>query len=59
MALSLVTDLDEVHDHHRNLTYQQAIDRDRRRFDMADLNKDQLLDKEEFADFLHPRKISE
>ena len=48
--------MNEVHDHHRNLTYQQTIDRDKKRFDMADKDKSKELDKDEFADFLHPRE---
>jgi len=38
------------------MTYQQTIDRDHRRFSLADKDKSGQLDKEEFADFLHPRE---
>lgn len=55
-AFGMVENMDEIHDHHRNLTYSQVIERDHRRFSLADQNSDQLLGKEEFADFLHPHE---
>ena len=55
-AYGMVEKLDEIHDHHRNLTYNQAIDRDNKRFNLADENGDKVLDREEFANFLHPQE---
>lgn len=55
-AYGMVQDLNEIHDHHRNLTYNQAIDRDQKKFSRADRNADQVLDKEEYCDFLHPHE---
>ena len=55
ICLHLITqDPEEIFDHHRNLTYKQRIERDERRFKLADENGDGKLDREEFADFLHP-----
>ncbi len=42
------------YDHHRHQTYRQRIARDAKRFGVADKNGDQKLDREDFADFLHP-----
>lgn len=55
-AYGMVQNFDEVHDHHRNLTYNQAIDRDQKRFSLADENGDKILSREEFANFLHPQE---
>ena len=55
-AYGMVENLNEIHDHHRNLTYNQAIQRDRVRFESADQNGDKVLEREEFADFLHPQE---
>jgi len=48
--------VNEVYDHHRQTTVQEEIDRDRKKFELADRNRDQVLDREEFADFLNPGK---
>ncbi len=55
-AYQMVENLNEIHDHHRNLTYAQAIERDHRRFNLADQSGDKLMSKEEYADFLHPHE---
>ena len=55
-AYGMIENLNEIHDHHRNLTYNQAIERDRQRFDLADRDGDKALSREEFADFLHPQE---
>lgn len=54
--LLLSVDMNEIHDHHRNLTFSQVLTRDQNRFNLADKNGDKSLSKEEFADFLHPRE---
>lgn len=36
--------------------YQNMINRDKRRWDLADLDQDQALTKAEFANFLHPEE---
>ena len=43
-----------MYDEHRKLTYNQVIDRDEKRFKAADRDGDQKLNREEYADFLHP-----
>ena len=55
-AYGMVDDPNEIHDHHRNLTYAQAIAREQKRFDLADKDSNGLLSREEFADFLHPQE---
>lgn len=52
----MMENLNDMYDHHRNLTYNQAIERDHRRFNLADRNGDKVMNKEEFADFLHPHE---
>lgn len=37
-----------------NENHKEMIERDRRRWEAADVNKDGHLTKDEFADFLHP-----
>lgn len=55
MAVSYVlTDPDEVYDHHRRLTFGQFLEREERRFVAADQDGDGKLTKDEFANFLHP-----
>ena len=49
-------DSDEIYDKHRQLSFKAAQERDKRRFDAADMNKDGQLDKKEYGVFLHPRK---
>jgi len=49
---------DEIYDKYRQLTFQQAEERYKRRFAVADKNSDGKLDLEEFADFLHPAETS-
>ena len=39
-------------------TYREMMRRDKRRWDMADFNKDGSLTKDEFMDFLHPEESS-
>lgn len=51
-----IKDLEEMYDHHRNMTYRQRIQKDERRFKVADQDGDGKMDKEEFADFLHPEE---
>ena len=51
------SDHNQIHDKHRNLTYNDIINRYDRRFKMADQDGNKLLDKDEFADFLHPRML--
>ena len=46
-----------MYDEHRKLTYNQVIDRDKKRFKVADRDGDQKLSREEYADFLHPGKV--
>ena len=43
-----------MYDEHRKLMYNQVIDRDEKRFKAADRDGDQKLNREEYADFLHP-----
>lgn len=54
VTLGEVADETAEYDPHRKLTYKEMKARDKSRFDAADLNKDSLLDKDEFAVFLHP-----
>ena len=49
---------DKIYDKRRGLTFQQAVDRYDRRFKAADKNGDKKLDREEFADMLHPGEQS-
>ena len=49
--------MDDIYDSHRQLTYKQMMDRDKRRFMTADTNVNGFLSKEEFADFLHPGEL--
>lgn len=51
----VVENVNEIHDHNRNLTFSQTIERYQKRFFAADQNDNKALDKEEFADFLHPQ----
>lgn len=51
---SSYTDMNMMFDHHRNITYRQRIAKDERRFKLADENGDGKMNREEFADFLHP-----
>ena len=46
-----------MYDEHRKLTYNQVIARDEKRFRAADRDGDQKLNREEYADFLHPGKV--
>ena len=52
----MVKNLEDIHDHHRNLTYNQAMERDHRRFLLADDDNNKHLNKDEFANFLHPHE---
>ena len=50
--------LNEVYDTHRQLSYQDMINRDERRFRVADHNRDGKMTKDEFGDFIHPEDVS-
>lgn len=39
-------------------SYKKLLKRDRRRWDAADINIDGVLNREEFAAFLHPEEMS-
>ena len=43
-----------MYDEHRQLTYNQVIGRDERRFKAADRDGDDKLNREEYGDFIHP-----
>ena len=45
-----------MYDEHRQLMYNQVIARDEKRFRGANKDGDQKLNREEYADFLHPGK---
>ena len=45
-----------MYDEHRQLMYNQVIARDEERFRGADRDGDQKLNREEYANFLHPGK---
>ncbi|KAK3102239.1 hypothetical protein FSP39_009838 [Pinctada imbricata] len=47
---------DPDHEDSPTFSYKDMIERDERRWKVADKNKDGFLDKEEFADFLHPEE---
>lgn len=47
----------EIFDTHRQLTFEDMIKRDERRFKVADLNKDAKLTKDEYGDFIHPEDV--
>lgn len=49
-------DLKKIHDVKRNITYGETIARYEKRFQAADKDNNKLMDRDEFADFLHPRK---
>lgn len=51
-------DPSDIYDKHRQQTYREAEDTDKRRFDAADLNKDGKLNPEEYGIFLHPQEYS-
>lgn len=55
-AYGMIEDHDDVYDHHRQLTYKQVMDRDRRRFTLADEDGNKALGMQEFANFLHPEE---
>lgn len=55
---TVLSDRDQIHDKNRNLTYREVITRYERRYRVADKDGNQLLDKDEFADFLHPRELA-
>ena len=46
--------MEHIFDKTRQLTYSQAIARYEKRFKMADRDGDGKLNKDEYADFLHP-----
>lgn len=50
--------MNEIYDTHRRLSYQDMINRDERRFRVADHNRDGKATKDEFGDFLHPEDVS-
>lgn len=56
-AFGEVEDKDDIYDTHRNLTYEQMKNRERKRFLLADEDHDGFLSREEFAAFLHPEEI--
>lgn len=56
-SYGMMDNLDDIYDHHRNLTYNQVIERDHNRFLHADRDGDKVMNKEEFADFLHPHEV--
>ena len=49
--------MNRIYDQHYQTTVQQEIDRDMKKFKLADRNKDQVLDRDEYVDFLHPGKV--
>ena len=53
----VLSDRDKIHDVRRNKTFNQVIVRYEKRFKAADRDNDKLMNKDEFADFLHPRKL--
>jgi Ca2+-binding EF-hand superfamily protein len=56
-SYGMVKDKDAIYDHRRGLTFNQAIERDRKRFFLADRNGDKIMTKEEYGDFLHPHDV--
>ena len=50
--------LNEIYDTHRRLSYQDMINRDERRFKVADHDRNGKMTKDEFGDFLHPEDVS-
>jgi len=50
--------LNEIYDTHRRLSYQDMINRDERRFRVADYDRNGKMTKDEFGDFLHPEDVS-
>lgn len=50
--------LNEIYDTHRKLSYQDMINRDERRFRVADHDRDGKMTKDEFGDFIHPEDVS-
>ena len=56
MFFFFLSDRNKIYDKSRNLTYNEVIDRYERRFQIADADRNRKLDKDEYADFLHPRK---
>ena len=55
-AYGMVQNLETIYDHHRNLTYGQTIQRDHRRFLLADSDNSKHLSKDEFSHFLYPHE---
>lgn len=56
VSFGVIEDLDMIYDTHRQQSYRQRMERDNRRFKVADRNGDKKLDREEFASFLHPEE---
>ncbi len=53
----ILLDRSKIHDVRHNKTYEEVIVRYERRFKAADRDNNKLMDRDEFADFLHPRKV--
>ena len=50
--------MNEIYDTHRRLSYQDMINRDERRFKVADYDRNEKMTKDEFGDFLHPEDVT-
>ena len=46
--------VDELYDKARKITYKSQIESDRKKFEIADENRDGKLNRDEMAVFLHP-----
>ena len=48
---------EDLHKEREGVTYKGLYDRDRRRWNFADINEDGSLTKEEFLAFLNPEQV--
>ncbi|RWS30199.1 calumenin-like protein [Leptotrombidium deliense] len=56
VTYGFMDDIDNAVSEEDSATYKEMMKRDKRRWELADTNKDGSLTKEEFTDFLHPEE---
>lgn len=58
ITYGFMDEITDATDDENGITYKEMMKRDKRRWEAADEDKNALLSKEEFADFLHPEEAS-